>query len=349
MVRLEQYPHIVSSSLAQRWIRIGENLGLSEATLSAYALSLEDYLRFMTSRRYDILHLTREAISQYIRDLRERPRRNSMPYGSAGLSNATIQQRLTVARMFSDFLIEEGLRQTNPVGRGRYTPGRVERTSQERGILPRTPTVPWIPSEHQWRVMIHAIKMQSIRTRTMFALSYECALRREEVCSLRIDDFDPSPKLLRVRAEVAKNKRERIVPYTSAVSPLLGEYLRIRRKIKSRDPRYLFLSESRRNCGKPLSIWSWSKTFKSIAESSGFHEFTPHTLRHLRLTDLARANWDIHKIAVFAGHRSTSSTMIYIHLSGRDLTEALARGMATIHESRLQLLTGCIAYGRQDA
>ena len=147
--------------------------------------------------------------------------------------------------MFSDFLIEEGLRQTNPVGRGRYTPGCVERTSQGRGILPRVVTTPWIPSEDQWRVVIHSIRRQTVRTRTMFALSYECALRREEVCSLRIDDFDPSLKLLRVRAEVAKNRRERIVPYTSAVSPLLGEYLRLRRKVKSRDPRHLFLSESR--------------------------------------------------------------------------------------------------------
>jgi site-specific recombinase XerD len=348
-MRLDRYPHINSSSLARRWLTIVDNLGLSEATLSAYALSLEDYLRFVTSRGHDVLQLTREAISQYIRDLRDRPGRSSASGERAGLSNATIQQRLTVARMFSDFLIEEGLRQTNPVGRGRYTPGRVERTSQERGILPRVVTTPWIPSEDQWRVVIHSIRRQTVRTRTMFALSYECALRREEVCSLRIDDFDPSLKLLRVRAEVAKNRRERIVPYTSAVSPLLGEYLRLRRKVKSRDPRHLFLSESRRNCGKPLSIWSWSKTFKSIAESTGFNELTPHTLRHLRLTDLARADWDIHKIAVFAGHRSTSSTMIYIHLSGRDLTAALARGMGSVHESRLQLLTGPIATGRQHA
>ncbi len=146
-MRLEQYPNINSSSLARRWLTISDNLGLSKATLSAYVLSLEDYLRFVTSRGHDVLSLTREAISQYIRDLRERPCRNSSSAEPAGLSNATIQQRLTVARMFSDFLIEEGLRRTNPVGRGRYTPGRVERTSQERGILPRVVTTPWIPSE----------------------------------------------------------------------------------------------------------------------------------------------------------------------------------------------------------
>jgi integrase len=53
------------------------------------------------------------------------------------------------------------------------------------------------------------------------------------------------------------------------------------------------------------------------------------------LTDLARANWDIHEIATFAGHRSIQTTMLYIHLSGRDLAKKLARGMAEIHAVRV--------------
>jgi len=62
--------------------------------------------------------------------------------------------------------------------------------------------------------------------------------------------------------------------------------------------------------------------------------FFPHSLRHLCLTDLARAGWDLHEIAAFAGHRSTQATLLYIHLSGRDLAEKIARGMAAIHEWR---------------
>ena len=43
----------------------------------------------------------------------------------AGLANATLQQRLVPVRLFYDFLVEEGLRESNPVGRGAYAPGRV--------------------------------------------------------------------------------------------------------------------------------------------------------------------------------------------------------------------------------
>ena len=50
------------------------------------------------------------------------------------LANATVQQRLTAVRLFYDHLIEEGVRDNNPVGRGRYAPGaRMERQSPGLG------------------------------------------------------------------------------------------------------------------------------------------------------------------------------------------------------------------------
>jgi hypothetical protein len=48
--------------------------------------------------------------------------------------------------------------------------------------------------------------------------------------------------------------------------------------------------------------------------------------------------WELHAIATFAGHRSTESTMRYIHLSGRDLAEKLQRGMDQIHAWRVEQL-----------
>lgn len=42
-----------------------------------------------------------------------------------------------------------------------------------------------------------------------------------------------------------------------------------------------------------------------IANRAGLHHgLTAHTLRHLRLTDLARAGMDLHAIAQYGGHRS---------------------------------------------
>jgi site-specific recombinase XerD len=63
-----------------------------------------------------------------------------------------------------------------------------------------------------------------------------------------------------------------------------------------------------------------------------------HTLRHLCLTDLARAGWDIHEIAAFVGHRSLASTLQYIHVSGRELSSKLATTMDSLHAWRVQQL-----------
>jgi integrase len=78
---------------------------------------------------------------------------------------------------------------------------------------------------------------------------------------------------------------------------------------------------------------------RRIAVAADLPRFSTHTMRHLCLTDLARMGWELHAIATFAGHRSTDSTLIYVHLSGRDLAAKLNAAMAQIHAWRIQMLT----------
>jgi integrase/recombinase XerD len=49
--------------------------------------------------------------------------------------------------------------------------------------------------------------------------------------------------------------------------------------------------------------------------------------------------WELHAIATFAGHRSTDSTLRYIHLSGRELSAKLSSSMSQIHAWRVSMLT----------
>ena len=117
---------------------------------------------------------------------------------------------------------------------------------------------------------------------------------------------------------------------------LYVNYLTERRELsRARGP--LFLSDSNRNRAQPISIWTWSKVIKGIAERSGVMQLSTHTVRHLRLTDLAKSGWDIHEIATFAGHRSVESTLQYIHLSGGELASKLERGMNSLHAGRVKM------------
>src|SRR5260370_12805279 len=121
----------------------------------------------------------------------------------------------------------------NPVGRGRYTPGKLFRQRRERGLVPRFVKLPWIPSDEQWRAILEAATGESVRNRLMLALAYDAALRREELCLLRTDDVDPAHRTLHIRAETTKTRRARVVPYSAATGLLLRAYLDQRRTLSS--------------------------------------------------------------------------------------------------------------------
>ena len=318
-IRWTLFPLAASDSLCRSWLMFQSQRGLSRNTLEAYCRGLEIFLRFLTNRRLALGAATHAEIGAYLATLQS---------NNAPLCNATVQQRLTVLRLFYGYLVEEGVCARNPVIR-----------HSGRSLVRRYSRLPWIPNEADWRSILAATVVQPIRNRTMLAFAYDAALRREELCALHTDDIDPSSRTLRIRAENTKGRRDRVVPYSSAADALFLQYLVHRRNLsRKRGP--LFLSESRRNFADGISIWSWSKIILQIARRAAVPCFTTHSLRHLCLTDLARADWDIHEIAAFAGHRSIQTTLLYVHLSGRDLSRKLAAGMAHIHEQRMRLLAG---------
>jgi len=311
-VHWERYPVVTQVPRAQLWLQIQANLGLAPNTIDAYGRAANDYFGFCQGHNIVAEAATKEHIALYVHDLTSRP----SPQGNTirvldtgfGLANATLQQRITAIRLWYDYLVEEGIRLDNPVGRGRYTQGKRFGGTRERGLIPRYQKLPWIPTEEQWQRILETA-----------------------------DDIDPSHRTLRIRAETTKNRMERVVPYSEETGVLYAEYLQERRILsRSRGP--LFLSESDRNLARPISIWTWSKVVKGIAECSRVQQLVTHTFRHLCLTDLARSGWELHEIATFAGHRSVESTMRYIHLSGRDLSDKLHQGMQSIHRWRIAMM-----------
>ncbi|AGP59173.1 integrase [Streptomyces rapamycinicus NRRL 5491] len=339
-VTLDKWPVLGRHERAAVWLRVWTDLGRAPRTIDAYARGLAEYLEMCEREGADPLTVDRAHIARFVREMTERPSRRGANVVSidsgAGLSNATLQQRLVPVRLFYDFLVEEGLRDSNPVGRGRYT-SRSLGGGYQRGLVPRLTKLPWIPTEAQWMEILSVTANEPVRNRVMLALAYDAALRREELCSLRTNDLDPAHRTLRVRAETTKNRLERVVPYSAPTGVLLSGYLAHRATLsRARGP--LFLSESRRNRAEPLTLWTWSKVVRRIALTADAPRFSTHTTRHLCLTDLARMGWELHAIASFAGHRSTDSTLTYIHLSGRDLAEKLNRGMEQIHGWRVETL-----------
>src|SRR5262249_32690813 len=150
----------------------------------------------------------------------------------ASLSQATMQQRLTAVRLYFDYLMQEQICSSNPVGRGRFTPGRMYGGRRARGLIPRQKKFPWIPTDDEWQRIASGALDGPPRNRLMWMLAYDAALRREELCSLQTADIDPSSRLVRIRAETTKGRaRDRIIPFSPVTTELFRDYLVERRKI----------------------------------------------------------------------------------------------------------------------
>jgi hypothetical protein len=154
---------------------------------------LEDFLSFSASQLVTPEIATRAHVATYVHDLATRKnsrQAKELTIPGAGLANATIQQRLTAIRLYYDYLMEEGRRSDNPVGRGRYTPGKAFGGKRERGLIPHYHKLPWLPNEEQWRAVLAAARSELTHDRGIIqrlpATSARVESRTRPIIPLRI-------------------------------------------------------------------------------------------------------------------------------------------------------------------
>jgi integrase/recombinase XerD len=122
----DRWPVLGRHERAAEWLGVWADLGRAPRTIDAYARGLAEYLQACERDGTDPLAASRAQVAAFVRELAARPGvrgANVLSIDSGtGLANATLQQRLVPVRLFYDYLVEEGVRDSNPVGRGRYTP-----------------------------------------------------------------------------------------------------------------------------------------------------------------------------------------------------------------------------------
>lgn len=123
VIEWARYPLLADHEHGRRWLQFTANIGRAPNTIDAYGRAVEDHLRYCRRQGLDSLTTKADAVAEWIGDLRQRanPRSANVVHldSGAGLANATIQQRVVAVRLFYAFLVEDGLRELNPVRRGR--------------------------------------------------------------------------------------------------------------------------------------------------------------------------------------------------------------------------------------
>src|SRR5258707_9219031 len=298
-IRWEFYPLVTEEPHARAWLEIQAMLGLAKNTIHAYGRGANDYLAFCQRTARPFLEAKKADIIAYIDDMthRSNPKGENIRYlhSGVGLANSTMQQRLTVVRLLYDYLIDERIRldQRNPVGKGKFTPGRAFAGKRERGILRHYEQLPWLPGDDEWDRLLDAAKPESLRNRLMLLFAYDGALRRSELVALQVRDLSFPHQQITIRPEIAKNGRGRVVMYGDVARDLLQSYLE-ERADEDISGGLLFRSQSDRNRTQGMTADTWDKVVARIARHAELHHrFTTHTLPHLRLPDLARAGMEL--------------------------------------------------------
>ena len=150
------------------------------------------------------------------------------------------------------------------------------------------------------------------RHRVLLMIAYSAGLRVSEVVHLRVPHIDSDRMTIRV--EQGKGAQDR---YTLLSERLLSE-LRGYWKLERPWP-WLFPTRDRSgpiNCCTAQRIYTAAKRRAGIAKAGGIHG-----LRHAFATHLLEAGTDLHTIQRLLGHRHISSTMRYLHLARKHVTD----------------------------
>lgn len=290
-IRWDRLPIAATLPAAHDWLESQAASRLSTATVDAYSRSVERYLKRCQELRINPRVITTSQVAQYFRELE-----------SAGLGSSALRQRYVAIRLFYAYVVERRDWPANPLKQSLAAIG----TAPPKGRS--ASSQPWLLSESEWSSVLETAADEPLRTRLMLAVAYLGALRREELCRIEVSRGE----LKQGRLRLASTGPARIILITPPVAAGVQEYLGRRQS-----PALLFTSESRRNADEPITVWTWAKVTRRIAVASQVTGFSPAAVRHLRLTDLARAGHSTRDIAGAAGYHSPRLAYRYVELARR--------------------------------
>jgi integrase/recombinase XerC len=237
----------------------------------------------------------------------------------AGLHNdhkkTSIARKLASLRTFFQFLVREGVLETNPA-KLVATP-RIERK---------------LPNHLSMEDAVRFIETPDTNTnlgrrdRGIIEFLYATGIRVGELVNVDLKDIDFREKLVRV---TGKRKKQRIVPFGEPALHALMHYLEETRPVflnncppAERDNNAVFLNYQ----GTRITTRSVGRMIdKYIKQCADIHNISPHSLRHSFATHLLDSGADLRDIQELLGHARLSTTQIYTQVSMEKMIEVYDR------------------------
>jgi integrase/recombinase XerD len=154
--------------------------------------------------------------------------------------------------------------------------------------------------------------MENLKHRAILMITYSAGLRISETARLKVSDIDS--KRMMVRVQQGKGGKDRYTILSQTALECLRQYWRLYRP---KD----WLFEGQRE-GTHVCISSIRQIFIEAKKRAGITKpISPHTLRHSFATHLIEAGTSLHHVQLLLGHRSPTTTTVYLHVSRMNLAQ----------------------------
>lgn len=209
-----------------------------------------------------------------------------------GISNLSINRKVSSLKSFFKFLQKIGEIETNPlIG---HKALKVQKKIQ----------VPF--SKKEILEVMDAIQgddFESVRNRLVIEMLYATGIRRTELLHMKLSDIDFSENVIRI---LGKRNKERFVPILSTMLTSIHNYLPLRNERAEND--YLFVTSKGNKMYETL-VYRIINSYFSLASTK--LKKSPHILRHSFATHLLNEGANLNSVKELLGHSSLASTQVY--------------------------------------
>jgi site-specific recombinase XerD len=153
---------------------------------------------------------------------------------------------------------------------------------------------------------------ENLKHRALLTITYSAGLRVSEAAKLKVTDIDS--KRMMVRVHQGKGRKDRYSILSQTALELLRRYWR-----QYRPKEWLFEGQK-----DGTHIWYTAIRnifFEAIKRAGITKPASPHTLRHSFATHLIEAGTSLHHVQLLLGHRSPTTTTVYLHVSKMNLAQ----------------------------
>ena len=152
----------------------------------------------------------------------------------------------------------------------------------------------------------------NLKHKVILMITYSSGLRASETARLKITDIDS--KRMMVRISQGKGGKDRYSILSQTTLEHLRQYWR-----KYHPTEWLFNGAEKDG---PISTNSIQQLFYKAKKRAGITKpASVHTLRHSFATHLIEAGTSLHHVQLLLGHRSSTTTTVYLHVSRLNLAQ----------------------------